>query len=70
MTWGLELVIFYTSSEDKDNNEEVAKMLEFMMTIAVMTLAFVGASLTVAILAAIILKVGRYLTKNTVNEAA
>jgi len=45
-------------------------MLEFMMTIAVMTLAFVGASLTVAILAAIILKVGRYLSKKTVNEAA
>lgn len=70
MTWDLELVIFYTSSEGNDKNEEVAKMLEFMMTIAVMTLAFVGASLTVAILAAIILKVGRYLSKKTVNEAA
>ena len=70
MTQDLELVIFYTSSEGKDKNEEVAKMLEFMMTIAVMTLAFVGASLTVAILAAIILKVVRYLSKKTVNEAA
>ena len=45
-------------------------MLEFTMTIAIMTLTFVGASLTVAIMAGGILKVTRFLTKKTVNEAA
>lgn len=50
--------------------KEVAEMLEFTMTIAVMTLTFVGASLAVAIMAGGILKVTRFLTKKTVNEAA
>ncbi len=70
MTRDLELVIFYTSPEEKDKNEEVAEMLEFMMTIGIMTLVFGVASITIAILAAGILKVGRYLSKKSVNEAA
>lgn len=45
-------------------------MLEFMVTIAIMTLTFVGAALTVAVMAAGILKVTRFLAKKTVNEAA
>ncbi len=45
-------------------------MLEFMMTIGIMTLVFGVASITIAILAAGILKVGRYLSKKSVNEAA
>lgn len=45
-------------------------MLEFTVTIAIMTLVFVGASLTVALMAGGILKVTRFLTKKTINEAA
>lgn len=45
-------------------------MLEFMMTIGIMTLVFGVASIAIAILAAGILKVGRYLSKKSVNEAA
>lgn len=64
-------MLYFTQAQRiKPNNEEVAEMLEFTMTIAIMTLTFVGASLTVAIMAAGILKVTRFLAKKTVNEAA
>jgi len=64
------LLYFTQAQRIKPNNEEVAEMLEFTMTIAIMTLTFVGASLAVAILAGGIFKVTRFLTKKTVNEVA
>ena len=49
----MELVINYTSSENKITQleaEEVNKMTEFMMTMAVIALVFVTATILVALL--------------------
>ena len=54
LTRKLELVINYTSSineNEPDKVEEENKMMEFLMTMAVITLVFVAATAVVAIVA-------------------
>jgi len=71
LTWGAELVKFITSSQDDGftkNEKEVAKMMEFMMTMAVIALVFVAATVLVAGLMGSLLKAKNALTRKSENE--
>jgi hypothetical protein len=64
LTRGRELVINYTSSDGYvlvNETEEVIKMMEFLLTMAVIALIFVGATILVALFAGGLMKL-----KNTV----
>jgi hypothetical protein len=59
LTWGLELVINSTSSKDETRFrklEEVNKMMEFMLTMTVIALIFVAATILVALVAGGLMK--------------
>ena len=60
LTLALELVINSTSSKDETRfrklEEEVIKMMEFMLTMAVIALVFVAATILVALLAGGLMK--------------
>jgi len=54
LTLGLELVINYTSSTNENKPttvKEVNKMMEFLMTMAVIALVFVSATVLIALIA-------------------
>ncbi len=66
MTFGQELVINYTSSDGNtlvNEVEEVIKMMEFLLTMAVIALVFIVATIVVALLAGGLMKL-----KNTVFD--
>ena len=70
MTLNSELVIYLTSSEEKDKDKEVVTMLEFMMMLGIMSLVFLAVSIVIAVLSAGLLRVGKFLAKKTVTVVA
>jgi hypothetical protein len=66
-----ELVKFITSSEDETNRfqiEEVNKMMEFLMTMAVIALVFVAATILVALVAGVLLRLKNGIINREVKE--
>ena len=71
MTPSPELVINYTSSgneNEPDEVEEVNKMMEFMMTMAVIALVFVAATFLVALIAGGLLRLKRIVFRREAKE--
>ena len=59
LTSGRELVKILTSSEDETNGlkfKEVIKMMEFLLTMAVIALVFVAATIVVAMISGALIK--------------
>ena len=59
LTSGRELVKILTSSEDETNGlkfKEVIKMMEFLLTMAVIALVFVAATIVVALISGALIK--------------
>jgi hypothetical protein len=59
LTPGRELVKILTSSEDETNGlklKEVIKMMEFLLTMAVIALVFVAATIVVALISGALIK--------------
>ena len=59
LTQGGELVKILTSSEDETNGlnfKEVIKMMEFLLTMAVIALVFVAATIVVALISGALIK--------------
>ena len=69
----MELVINYTSSEMENNLiwiEEVNKMMEFMMTMAVIALVFVAATVLVALVSGGLLRLKHSIFKREVKKVS
>jgi len=73
LTWGIELVKILTSSENETygpNFKEVIKMMEFLLTMAVIALVFVAATIVVAMVAGGLVKLKDVaLRKNAENTS-
>lgn len=72
LTWLLELVINYTSSINENEPvgvEEVNKMMEFLMTMAVIALVFVTATVLVALVAGGLLRLKHAFSKHGPKDA-
>jgi hypothetical protein len=71
LTWDVELVKILTSSEDETHGlefKEVIKMMEFLLTMAVIALVFVAATIVVALVAGGLIKAKDVVRKRTPNN--
>ena len=71
MTRSIELVKILTSSENETHStdfKEVIKMMEFLLTMAVIALVFVAATIVVALVAGGLIKAKDVVRKRTPNN--
>lgn len=73
MTWNSELVKILTSSEDETQGlkfKEVIKMMEFLLTMGVIALVFVAATIVVALISGALIKLKESALRRNVEKSS